>query len=354
LGVHFAITLLVRRRLDRPSWTVTSLYAAGAIGASVLLPRIESRLLPTLVSPVSVAAATAIYSSIAAGMIALTGIVFSLSFVMVQFSAAAYSPRLMLRFSRDPLLAHAFGTFTATFLSAIAALGWIDPAGAPGRVPLISTVMVFALLLASVAMFVGLINRVATLQINRALAFAGDQGRTAIDVIYPHWASAPPDIAPRRPAMAAATQVVAHRGSASRRRRSAIDAIVEVAVAIGDTVEESMPVVRVFGARIPIDERDLAKCIALGMERTFDQDPKYAIRLLVDTAIRALSPAINDPTTAVQALDQIGDLLVRLGRRRLEIGSVYDDRGAIFSGSPSGRFPAAAPGACRSCAACMR
>jgi uncharacterized membrane protein len=71
------------------------------------------------------------------------------------------------------------------------------------------------------------------------------------------------------------------------------------------------------------------------MERTFDQDPKYAIRLLVDTAIRALSPAINDPTTAVQALDQIGDLLVRLGRRRLETGSVYDDRGALRLLMPS-------------------
>jgi uncharacterized membrane protein len=253
-----------------------SLYAAGAIGASLLLPRIENRLLPTLISLVSVAAATAIYSSIAAGMIALTGIVFSLSFVMVQFSATAYSPRLVLWFFRDPLLAHACGTFTATFLYATAALGWIDPAGAPGRVPLISTVMVFALLLASVAMFVGLINRVAMLQINRALAFAGDQGRTAIDVIYPHWASALPDIAPRRPAMAAATQVVAHRGPPLAVEgvqveklvalASAADAIVEVAVAIGDTVEESMPVVRVFGARIPTDERDPAKCIALGME----------------------------------------------------------------------------------------
>jgi hypothetical protein len=59
----------------------------------------------------------------------------------------------VLWFSRDPVLAHAFGTFTATFLYAVAALGSVDPAGAPGRVPLISTVMMFALLLASVAMF---------------------------------------------------------------------------------------------------------------------------------------------------------------------------------------------------------
>jgi uncharacterized membrane protein len=67
----------------------------------------------------------------------------------------------------------------------------------------------------------------------------------------------------------------------------------------------------------------------LGDERTFEQDPKYAIRLLVDIAIKALSPAINDPTTAVQALDQIEDLLIRLGRRRLEIGAFRDGQGNL-------------------------
>ena len=85
--------------------------------------------------------------------------------------------------------------------------------------------------------------------------------------------------------------------------------------------------VRVYAAR-PIDEVPLKAAIALGAERTFEQDPKYAIRLLVDIAIRALSPAVNDPTTAVQALDQIEDLLLRLGRRRLDIGQIRDGSGA--------------------------
>ena len=67
----------------------------------------------------------------------------------------------------------------------------------------------------------------------------------------------------------------------------------------------------------------------MGEERTFDQDPKYAIRLLVDIAIKALSPAINDPTTAVQALNQIEDLLLRLGGRELEIGDFQDRDGQL-------------------------
>ena len=64
-------------------------------------------------APISVSAATAIYSSIASGMIALTGIVFSLTFVMVQFSATAYSPRLVLWIARDRAMMHALGIFTA-------------------------------------------------------------------------------------------------------------------------------------------------------------------------------------------------------------------------------------------------
>src|SRR5215470_251476 len=139
-------TLPVRHSY-RSAWRITTIYAVGAIAAGALLPRIENRLLPDLVSPISVAAAMAIYSSIASGMIALTGIVFSLTFVMVQFSATAYSLRLVLWFARDPLLAHAFGTFTATFLYALTALAWIDRGTLTSHVPLISVLMVLGLLL---------------------------------------------------------------------------------------------------------------------------------------------------------------------------------------------------------------
>jgi uncharacterized membrane protein len=69
--------------------------------------------------------------------------------------------------------------------------------------------------------------------------------------------------------------------------------------------------------------------VELGPDRTFEQDPKYALRILVDVAIKALSPAINDPTTAVQALDQIEDLLLRLGQRDLDVGRMRDGNGAL-------------------------
>jgi len=106
-------------------------------------------------------------------------------------------------------------------------------------------------------------------------------------------------------------------------------AVVVMAWAVGDTLVDGMPLLRVHGAERPLSEHKLRALVHVGIERTFAQDPKYALRLLVDIAIKALSPAINDPTTAVQALDQVEDLLLRLGRRDLSAGRVRDAGGSV-------------------------
>jgi uncharacterized membrane protein len=97
---------------------------------------------------------------------------------------------------------------------------------------------------------------------------------------------------------------------------------------VGDTLVEGSEMLRVYGDRA-IDDGALRATFIVGSERTFEQDPKYTIRLVVDIAIKALSPAVNDPTTAVQALDQLEDLLRRLGGRRLEIGALHGGDGAL-------------------------
>src|SRR5713226_8227344 len=135
-----------RRRSRLPDWAIPLCYAGAAIVADFVLPRFEHRFLPGFMAQISAPAAMAIYSAVGSGMLALTGIVFSLTFVMVQFSATAYSPRLVLWVARDPVMSHALGTFTATFLYAIAALAWVDRSGS-GKVPFISAWMVVALLL---------------------------------------------------------------------------------------------------------------------------------------------------------------------------------------------------------------
>jgi len=320
------------------AWGIPALYAGAAIAAGLTVPGFESRIFPGLVARMSVPQATAIYSAIASGMIALTGIVFSLTFVMVQFSATAYSPRLVLWIARDPVMSHALGIFTATFLYAIAALTGVDRSGS-GKVPFVSGWVLVALLLASVGMFISLIHRIGMLQVNRMLIFTGDQGRKVITTIYPSLKSVAAATGSDDFRALPRTQTLSHRGRP--RSIQAVDVavlvnlaeasggVIEMVVAVGDTVVELTPLLHVFGAREPIDEQELRNGIELGGERTFEQDPKYAIRLLVDIAIKALSPAINDPTTAVQALDQIEDLLLRLGQRHLEIGAFRDSNGKL-------------------------
>jgi len=99
--------------------------------------------------------------------------------------------------------------------------------------------------------------------------------------------------------------------------------------AVGDTMVDDSVILRVHGARAPLDESALLHAMHLSAQRTFEQDPKYPLRLLVDIAIKALSPAINDPTTAVQALDQIEDLLRRLVKCRLDAGYARDPEGRL-------------------------
>jgi len=317
---------------------IPAIYAGAAILAGLTVPRVESFFFPGLVSTVTVGQATAMYSAIASGMLALTGIVFSVAFVMIQFSASTYSPRLVAWIEREPVIAHALGVFTATFLYALAALLWVDRSRS-GQVPFGSLLVVGALLLASIDMFIRLIGLIGLLQVNRMLIFTGDRGRAVIETTYPLRESEGSAKESIDLSGLTCTQTLIHRGrpgsiqavNASALVNSAVAAagIIEVAVAVGDTVIETMPVFRVYGAQQPIDEQKLWDGIEIGDERTFEQDPKYAIRLLVDIAIRALSPAINDPTTAVQALDQIEDLLTRLGQRNLEIGAYRDAAGEL-------------------------
>jgi len=321
-----------------PTWAVPVVYATAAVSLGLALPRIEASLLPEWTSGVSSAVAITMYSSIASGMITLTGIVFSLVFVMVQFSATAYSPRLVLWMSRDPVVFHAIGVFTATFLYAICAMAWVDRQGS-GNVPFFSGWLVVVLLLASVGMFIRLVQNLSYLQIASVLGFTGDFARQIIDLMYPPLGKSVVLTGASELSRLVVTQRMLYSGpprsiqSLDVARLVALaaqaDGVIEILSGVGDTVVESTPLLRVYGGRQAIDERDLKKAIRTGAQRTFEQDPKYSIQLLRDIAIRALSPAVNDPSTAVQALDQIEDLLLRLGRRCLEIGEVRDGSGHL-------------------------
>src|SRR5512143_3698829 len=124
-------------------WLIPTFYAAASIIGGFVVPRLESNFLATSLN-LSAASAQAYLSAVASGMMALTGIVFSIAFVMVQFNAIVYSPRLVVWFARDRLLFHSLGMFVATFMYSLATLAWVDRAGAQG-VPAPSAAIVAAM-----------------------------------------------------------------------------------------------------------------------------------------------------------------------------------------------------------------
>jgi uncharacterized membrane protein len=105
------------------------------------------------------------------------------------------------------------------------------------------------------------------------------------------------------------------------------DSIIEFVPQVGDFIAVGEPLLYLYGNAGAVDERRLLALIALGSERTMEQDPMFSFRIEVDIALKALSPAINDPTTAVLAIDQLNRLLRTVGERSLHSHEIADSAG---------------------------
>ena len=325
-------------------WIVPMSYVAASFVCGQTLPRLEHMYLPAHNLGISVASAQACLSASTAGMMALTGVVFAVTFVMVQFSAIAYSPRLVRWFVDDRMLYHSIGFYSATFIFAFFTLAWVDRDGS-GRVPMYSTLAVGILLMIGMFLFVGLVQRVVDLQITKVLQLIGDRGRSVIREMFQRLEGQPSVEGGMRrepingASLGPVSQTVTYSGHPRSIAKLDIHALVQaaersggvvaMACGVGDTLVDGSIVLRVHGVTTSLPQKEIMQAVRLDTERTFEQDPKYAIRLLVDIAIKALSPAINDPTTAVQAIDQIEDLLRRLARQDLDTAFIRDLNGDL-------------------------
>ena len=333
------------------TWVIPLIYVAIAVCLGMFFPRFEYEYLGNYSEFVSqlyfgnlaVSSAQSVLGAIASGMMGLTAIVFTVAYITAQFNSVAYSPRVALVFVRDPALFHSFGLFVATFILSLFTLAWVDRENSQ-IVPVISMVMVGFFLIASMLAFAWLVRGVIDLQITNTLQSLGDRGRVVLrqtfDRLEPESGSIAQmsdiDIELRaRPVTQVLKYTGAPRSIAKFDVRTLVrmaynaDALIELDCAVGDTIVYDTQLLQVRGATRPISERALLRAIDLSIERTFVQDPKYPIRLLVDIAIKALSPSINDPTTAVQAIDQLEDILRRLGRRALDDVQAKDRDGIV-------------------------
>jgi uncharacterized membrane protein len=311
-------------------WLVPALCVAGAIALAVVLIVVDADLHPSggvLLFPGPPAGARSFLSAIVQAMISFTAVVFSITVVVLQLSSGQCSPRVLRRFLRDRLIQASLGVFVATFAYAMVVLRAVKGSpGGTGFVPRLAVTGAFALVLASVALFVAYIGHVVNMiRVATVIASIGADTRATL--------SARPAGEPAGSAHAAMPRrgtVPAPRPgvlvSVSARRLVSIaaerDCVLRLAVRIGDHLSEGAALFEVHDAlgRTAQDEprepppwyADLFRHVAFDTERTMEQDAAFGFRQLADIALQALSPAVNAPTTAAQVLDELHDLLRRL------------------------------------------
>jgi len=256
--------------------------------------------------------------------------------VAIQVAGGQYTPRIIsTTLLRDNAIRSSVGYFVFTLLFSLRVL--IRMSG--------ETVHQFNVFLAavlgslSVVVFLYLIDHAARmLQPISIVRRVGEDGIAVIESLYPKPTAAAHAGKPSR-SRPTPDRTVAHAGTSgivlavdlaglvAHAQRA--NGIVEFIPQVGDFVADDEPLFRLYGGAHAIDDRTLRTSVAFGSERTIEQDPTFAFRILVDIATKALSAAINDPTTAVTAIDQIHRLLRLVGLRELSGDEIRDAQGAL-------------------------
>jgi uncharacterized membrane protein len=330
----------LRERVRTGLWFIPAVAIAAAVVASWAMYQLDIELggdrPHALAFEGDADRANAILGTIAGSTLTFTGIVFSITAVALQLGSSQFSPRALRTFLRDRGTQWALGVLVATFTYALLTLLRVDTHAARNElaVPGLSVSLALALVLASLVTFVLFVNHLtqsirAVSIIERIAGETRDAVRDAIPDGPPGPEPPPPDGPP--------DQVVTwDRGPAVLIGYDEDD-LVELARQsgaqlrlvhrIGDYLPSGVPAVEVWGG--PVDPRQVLRLLGGGIERTMTQDPMFGFRQLVDIAEKALSPALNDPTTAVQSIDRLHDLLRRIGTRPQPTGAHADADGEM-------------------------
>ncbi|MHA4773533.1 DUF2254 domain-containing protein [Streptomyces sp. MSC1_001] len=270
----------------------------------------------------SATTASGVLTAIVGAMVALLGFVVTIGVLVVQQATGTLSPRYMRLWYRDRLQKAVLATFTGTFAFAFSLLRSVES----DSVPDLGVTVAGAAVAVSLVLLLIYLNRfthsLRPVAIAELVARLGDsvfsKGAAAIRGAAPRGPGAVPSGAPVtriRAVRGGAVQAFDVRGLIAEAARH--DCVLVVTRRVGDFVPPGTVLVEVHGGRSAPDPARVNGLVALGAERTIEQDPAFALRILVDIAIRALSPAVNDPTTAVQVINYIEWFLHTVGRTRL-------------------------------------
>ncbi len=307
---------------------------SGSVGfvAALLLLRIRvpaTHRLARLAWPGDADAASTMLQTVAASVITVTALTFTLTIVALQLASQQFSPRLLREFARDRVIKLVLAIMVATYVVAITVLRGMD---ADRPLPTVAVAVAFLLGVATLAAVLGFVAHIArVLRVDTMMLAVHDETDRVIDTFYPAYG----DPAPRSPeelGLADTDGVVVLARSSGFVRRIDVpallsaardhDAVLRMEVRAGDHLVRGTPMATVWACTdaapsVQAIGDAIHQAMALGYERTIEQDAAFGFRQLTDIAVKALSPGINDPVTAAHAVGHMSDLLVRLTSKRL-------------------------------------
>ena len=280
--------------------------------------------------------ARTVIGTVAASMFTLVVVSSSAVLVAVQLGSAQLTPRIILLVYRSRIRKLCVSAFVFTFTFSVGVLVRIG-----GTVPLLSSYIAAYGFLFNLALFLYFLDGVGkALRPSSALQVVGSLGRDVVESVYPSKlkrddpsVSKPNEYSKREPRRVIHNEVDGvvlafdRKGLVSLAERS--NCVIELVPQVGDFLAEGDLMFRLYEGGESLSADTLRSSVALGQERTLDQDPTFAFRIIVDIASKALSPAINDPTSAVLALDHIHHLLRDVGSRNLGDGREIDRTGHV-------------------------
>jgi uncharacterized membrane protein len=268
---------------------------------------------------VSADSARAVLSAISGAMITFTALVFSITMLVLQQAAAQLSPRVMRTFLRDRFSQAALGLFVAAFVFALLVLLDVRE----GAVSRLGVLVAVGLVLGAALVFVAYIDHMAhAIRPISVIRSIGVETRDAIDRVYPADRPSDESHAPEPSSLDESDAgVLSWPADSGYIQAFDEERLLEIAEregrdlwllqGVGAYLVHGSPLLAVEGkaAGLQVAEEDISEVVRAGAERTMSQDPEFGFRQLVDIALRALSPSLNDPTTAVQVIDELHDLL---------------------------------------------
>ena len=330
-------------------WPLPVAGVVLAVVAGVLLPRLDAYVdeglppwLAALLFGGDGGAARTLLSAISSSLITVTSLTFSLTIVTLQLASSQFSPRLLRTFSSDRFIQATLAIFLSTFTFALTVLRAVRSGddGATAFVPRISVTLAFALAIVSVLGLVLFLAHLARqIRVETMLRDVHDDASATVQSMTSPLDddTCPESALPTPPTNAIEVKAPSSGFVTSFDEAGLLSAATEMNACVvlesypGSSIVEGTPIGAAWSLSGGLSDDDwnrlqgaLRDSIGVGFERTSAQDISYGLRQLTDVANKALSPGINDPTTAIHALSHISAILCQIAGRKLRSVVLHD------------------------------